>query len=269
MKKRLLFLIPLFIVSLVTFSNATFAWFTEQLHPEVGSLIFNVATQEHLMISTSGKKGEFEDELNFNELYANDKVTLKPLKGVVSDNDILLKNDNGTIANKNDYIKFPLYFSSSTDMDVYLDSRSDMIINIVKNADSIFKDEDVNKIVDSIRIGFLVYNTVKIDNGPNVDTTYTPVNTLVYSENEKTSESYKDVSIGKPYETFSSLRYTNDPDRDVVLFSTKANEVKKIDVFIWLESQDKSCDVKIFDAKLTIEMVFFGNQIVEGGASEE
>jgi len=269
MKNRLTLLIALFIVSLVTFSSATFAWFTEQLHPEVGNLTFNVATQEHLMISTTGKKGEFEDELSFNELYSNDDVTLKPLKGSVSDNAILLKNTNDTIANKNDYIQFPLYFSSSTDMDVYLDSKSDKIINIVKNADSIFKDEDINKIVDSLRIGFLVYNTVKIDNGPNVDTTYTPVDTLVYSENEKTNESYKDVTTGKPYETFTSLRYTNDSDRDVVLFSTKANEVKKIDVFIWLESQDKSCEVKIFDAKLTIEMVFFGNQIVEGGASEE
>ena len=62
MKNRLTLLIALFIVSLVTFSSATFAWFTEQLHPEVGNLTFNVATQEHLMISTTGKKGEFEDE---------------------------------------------------------------------------------------------------------------------------------------------------------------------------------------------------------------
>ena len=271
MRKRLMLLISLFIVSLVSFSSATYAWFSEQLHPEVGSLIFNVATQENIMISTSGNKGTFKDVINFEELYSND-ITLKPLKGIVEENSISLVNDGGFAVNQNgNYIKFSLYFSSSTNMDVYLNgSDSGTVIDIVRNNTSIFDDSDINKIVDCVRIGFLIYSTNEVPNSSGgFDIVYDPLETLVYSDNVKDITSYKNSN--KTYDTFTKadIGFENDPSRDIVLFSTEANNVYKMDVFIWIESEDVNCDVSVFDARLQINLRFFGNQISEGGASEE
>lgn len=267
MKKRLMFLIALVIVSLVTFSNATFAWFSKQYNPQVSNLKFNVLTQENMMISKTGQPGTFKDEIPFNELVGQ-SVTLKPVDGKITENSIEMYSEGELITDQTlTYIKFPLYFSGSNDMDVYLKgSLGGTVIDIIKTQNNNFTEEEISKMVDSIRIGFLAYSTREIPTGSGTtEVTYTPLYTNVYSVNEKTDESYsKDGNPGlKPYETFTSLGHTEGALNDVVLLNVQANKVSKLDVYIWLENQDKSCEQSIFNTQLRVNLRFLAVNVEE------
>lgn len=255
MKKKLLFLISLTIVCLVTFSNAAFAWFTKQYNPSVDGVRFNVATQENIMISTTGNKGTFNDNLKFSE-FVTQSLTLLPREGVISENHISIQ-DNGYEVNANqNYIKIPLYFYASNDMDVYLEgSTSGTVIDPVTVDNSITDSTQVNKIVDSMRIGFLAYSTRETPTSSGIEISYDPIKTNVYSVNAKTNASYVD---GLKYETFNNIGHTEGILDDVVLLSVKANKVSKLDVYIWLEKNDINCIENIPSSLIQINLRFLG-----------
>lgn len=261
-----MFLMALVIVSLVTFSNATFAWFSKQYNPQVTDLKFNVLTQENMMISKTGEAGTFKDEISFNELVGNN-VTLKPVDGKITENSIEMYKDGELVDHTLTYIKFSLFFSGSNDMDVYLKgSLGGTVIDIIKTQNNNFTEEQIAKMVDSIRIGFLAYSVREIPTGSGTsEITYTPLSTNVYSVNEKTDESYsKDGKPGlKPYETFTSLGHTEGALNDVVLLNVKANKVSKMDIYIWLENQDKSCEQSIFNTQLRVNLRFLAVNVEE------
>ena len=254
MKKRLMFLISLVIVSLVTFSSATYAWFSKQYNPQVDNLSFNIATQENMMISKSGAPGTFKDNISFAELVGDNNITLKPLKGNVGENSIVLSDNLGVVGETGNYIKFTLYFSGSNDMDIYLaGSISGTVVDVIKVENSIFTDEQIVKFVDSMRIGFIAYSTRETPTSSGLEISYDPIFTNVYATKEKTDASYEGGL--KPYDTFSSIGYTERED-DVILLSTHANRVSKLDVYIWLEDEDVNCNESIFNSKLQINLRF-------------
>ena len=253
MKKRMILLIVLCFVSLITFCGATYAGFSKQYNPKIDGLNFTVATQENMMISTTGEKGTFKDNIDFSDLVPN-SVTLNPLKGNVTENSITLFDGNYIAQENNNYIKFTLYFSGSNDMDIYLEgSTSGTVIDTLKIENSIFTDEQIAKIVDSLRIGFVAYSTREIPTGNEVEIRYDPIDTNVYSLNEKNDSSYKTF---KPYETFNNIGHTSGILNDVVLLETNANKVSKMDIFIWLESEDINCNESIFNSMLQINLRF-------------
>lgn len=263
MKKKLLFLISLTIVCLVTFSNAAFAWFTKQYNPSVDGVRFNVATQEHIMISTTGNKGTFNDNISFSE-FVNQSLTLLPLEGVVSENKISIQ-DGGYEVNQNEhYIKLSLYFYASNDMDVYLEgSTSGTVIDPITVDNSITDQNQVDKIVDSMRIGFLSYYTRETPTSSGIEISYDPVKTNIYSVNEKTNASYVG---GLRYETFNNIGHTEGILDDVVLLSVSANKVSKLDVYIWLEKKDVNCVENIPSSLVQINLRFLGVK-TEGAGS--
>jgi len=261
MRKRITFLLILSIVSLITFSGATYAGFSKQYNPQVDDLQFVVATQENMMISTSGEPGTFKDNIPFSDL-VSDSVTLHPVEGVVSENDISLYY-GGSLANTSNYIKFSLYFSGSNDMDIYLEgSTSGTVIDSIKIPNSPFTEEQTSKIIDSLRIGFLAYTTRETPTGSGIEISYDPIHTNVYAVNEKTNESYEGNNM--TYSTFDDLGY-NERAEDVILLSTQANKVSKMDVFIWLEDKDVSCELSIFNVLLQINLRFFAVNNESGG----
>ena len=254
MKKRLMFLISLVIVSLVAFSNATFAWFSKQYNPQVDDLRFNIATQENMMISKTGDAGTFKDEIPFSEL-VGETVTLRPVDGKITENSITMYNGSDPATQSYTYIKFSLYFSGSNDMDVYLrGSTGGTVVDALKIENSIFTDEQIAKMVDSLRIGFLAYSTRETPTGSGTEINYDPLYANVYSVKEKSDSNYK--SGLKPYETFTSLGHTEGTLDDVVLLSVAANKVSKMDVYIWLENQDVNCNESIFNAALQVNLRF-------------
>lgn len=254
MKKKLMFLISLAIVSLVSFSNATYAWFSKQYNPQVADLKFNIATQEYMMISKTGDVGTFKDEIPFSEL-VGDNVTLRPVDGVISENNISLLSGGQNAPQSYTYIKFSLYFSGSNDMNVYLrGSTGGTVVDSIKIENSIFSNEQIEKMIDSLRIGFLAYTTRETPTGSGTQISYDPLYTNVYSVKEKNDSNYK--SGLKPYETFNNLGHTEGALDDVVLLNVMANKVSKLDVFIWLENQDVSCNESLFNVLLQVNLRF-------------
>lgn len=260
MRKKITFLAILCVVCVLTFSSATYAGFSKQYNPQVDNLQFSVATQENMMISTSGNAGTFRDNIPFSELI-EENITLNPVAAVVSENSINLF-DGANVANQNDYIKFTLYFSGSNDMDVYLaGSTAGTVVDSIKIENSIFTTEQINKMIDSIRIGFLAYTTRETPTGSGIEINYDPIKTNIYSVNAKTDASYVG---GLTYNTFTNIGHTQGILEDVVLLSTHANKVSKLDVYIWLESKDVSCMESIFNSSLKINLRFLAVNVESG-----
>ncbi len=262
MKKKIAFLLALCMVSLMAFSGATYAGFSKQYNPQIDGLQFGVATQENMMISTTGIPGTFKDNIAFSDLITNN-VTLHPVEGVVSENEIALMFAGNT-ASASSYIKFTLYFSGSNDMDIYLEgSTSGTVVQPVVIENSIFTTEQVNKMADSLRIGFLAYSTRETPTGSGIEISYDPIKTNIYSVNPKTDASYEG---GLNYNTFTTIGHTQGILDDVVLLNTKANKVSKMDVYIWLEDKDINCNESIFNSMLKINLRFLAVNVEgEGG----
>ena len=265
MRKRLLFLMSLTIVCLVTFSSAAFAWFTKQYNPSVDDMVLSVATQEHIMVSSTGAKGSFHDKLSFDDLVDEDSLVLTPLNGVVNENSISIQNNGYEVTANENYIKLSLYFYASNDMDVYLaGSPSGRVVDYVEVDNSITDQTQVNKIINSLRIGFLAYSTRETPTSNGIVVDYDPIHTNVYSVNEKTPESY--VGGIKPYNTFTSIGHTEGIEDDVVLFSVEASKVSKLDVFIWLEKNDVDCIENVPNSLVKINLRFLGVNTEEAGS---
>jgi hypothetical protein len=265
MKKKVSFLIVLCIVSLMAFSGATYAGFSKQYNPQVDDLKFTVATQENMMISTTGDKGSFKDNIAFSDLIEGDAI-LNPVAGRITENNISLYYD-GNVSSPDNYIKFSLYFSGSNDMDIYLaGSTSGTVVDPIELETSIFTPEQVEKMVDSLRIGFLAYSTREIPTGSGIEISYDPIKTNVYSVNPKTDASYVG---GLTYNTFTNIGHTEGILDDVVLLSTKANKVSKMDIYIWLESNDVNCSESIFNTILKINLRFFAFNVESGGNNSQ
>lgn len=264
MSKKISFLLVLCMVSLLAFSGATYAGFSKQYNPSVNGLQFGVATQENMMISTTGMPGTFKDNIAFSDLIEGE-VTLHPLEGVVSENSISLLYDSST-ASINSYIKFTLYFSGSNDMDVYLaGSTSGTVVDTIKVENSQFTPSQIEKMVDSIRIGFLAYSTRETPTGSGIEVNYDPLKTNVYSVNPKTDASYED---GLKYNTFTNIGHTEGILDDVVLLKTQANKVSKMDIYIWLEDKDINCNESIFNSILKVNLRFLAVNVESGGNSD-
>jgi len=262
MSKKLMFLLSLVVVSLVTFSSATFAWFSKQYNPQVDNLSLGIRTQENMMISTSGVAGTFKDNISFNEL-VGDSVTLEPVNGVIGENSISIYEDGNLVSPDGKYVKFSLYFSGSDNMNVYLaGSLSGTVVDVIRIENSIFTDAQIAKMVDSLRIGFLAYTTRETPTSSGTEISYEPSDANVYSVNEKTVDSYKVVENGVlPYETFTNIGHTEGILNDVVLLNVNANKVSKLDVYIWLENNDVNCDESIFNTMLRINLRFLAVKI--------
>lgn len=264
MKRKIAFLLVLCMVSLLAFSGATYAGFSKQYNPQVDNLQFTVNTQENMMISTSGAAGTFRDNIAFSDL-VNGEVDLTPVEGNVEFNSINLKHA-GNPASADSYIKFSLYFSGSNDMDVYLEgSVSGTVIDIIPVDNNIFTPEQITKMIDSLRIGFLAYSTREVPTSSGIEIYYDPIETNVYSVNEKIDASY--VGGIKPYNTFSNTGHTSGILDDVVLLSVAANKISKLDVFIWLEGNDVNCNEDIFNSLLQVNLRFLAVKNESGGTN--
>lgn len=260
--KKIAFLMVLCLVALVAFTGATYAKFSEQYNPEVDGLQFGVANQEHLMISKTGEVGTFEDKLDFSEFVTN-PVTLNPLEGKVDTTNLSINLYDGQfVASENDnYIKFTLYFTGSSKMKVSLKgSTFGKVVDIIGGS-NINSNEQVENIIKSLRIGFLGYNTREVPTGTgSVEYEYDPIRVNVYSVHEK--QDFIDYEGIMPYQTFSNISHEG-LAQNVTLLETNANEISKMDIYIWLESEDKSCYAEqISDATLQINLRFLA-EIVE------
>ena len=235
-------LITIFITVMVCFSTLIYGRFTRQYNPEVTGFGVSIATQENMLVSFDGRNGTFTDTLDLEDLDQYEDVvdvTLYPLSATVQ------PTGDGTYeelafppGSEGKYISFPLYFLGSDDMNIYLKGNrgGEVIASAGSTANASFSQEDRTRIMKNIRIGFLTYASTYQTSGENASVMYSelPVDVNVYSQ---------DGIDNTSYETFNSLGYQNSAD-DVVLATTKSQEITRMDVVIWLEEEGLDASVQ-------------------------
>ena len=234
--KNMSLLIVVFATVMFCFSTLIYSRFTRQYNPEVGGFGVSVSSQDNMMISATGEKGTFSDYIKLEQLVVDKEVTLSPLTGAVESTadgtyQQLVLTDQGVIAPSSKYLSFSLYFLSSQDMNLYLKGSrgGEVVILDDSNANHHFTTEERTRLLKGIRIAFSSYSTTYQPSGVDTNVVYStlPISTKVYSQ---------DVVESSGYTTFNSLGYTNTAN-DVILATTKKQEVMKLDVKIWLEEE--------------------------------
>lgn len=232
--KNTTWIMLMFVLTMICCSSLIYGGFTRQYNPRVREFGISVASQENMMISSSGEKGTFSDYIKLEELVSNQEVTLSPLVGKVektSDEtyEDLKLTHNGDSAEVEKYMKFSLYFLGSNDMNLYLKGNTggQVVVFDDSTADHSFTSSERVRLLNNIRIAFLTYSTTYQPSSVDTTIVYStlPIATNIYSLEATETENYK---------TFNTLGYTNTAS-DVILATTKKQEITKIDVVIWLE----------------------------------
>ena len=255
--KKMSIILSVFILTLIAFAPVVYAGFSRQFNPEVKKFGITIGTHENIMISSNGNKGTFKDSLSANEIINDREITVDTLTGKVTHTvdgeyeNLILTDASGTNADSNKYFTFELYFLSTRNMNVYLNSSSGAIIELDEStADSSFSDEDRTKLLDGVRIAFLSYSTIYKDAGSIYEAQYSeePVSVNVYSRTGIDTDNY---------ETFNRLDYSNNPELDTILFTTEKEKVTKVEVVIWVESEGLDVNLTAM-CNFTLSMKFNG-----------
>ena len=232
--KNTTWIMVMFLLTMICCSSLIYGGFTRQYNPRVRDFGISVASQENMMISSTGQRGTFSDYIKLEELVSDQEVTLSPLVGKVDKTtdetyENLILTEGGSNANTSKYMRFSLYFLGSSDMNLYLKGNTggEVVVFDDSTADHSFTNSERARLLDNIRIAFLTYSTTYQPSSVDTTIVYStlPIATNVYSLEVTETENYK---------TFNTLGYTN-TSSDVILATTKKQEITKIDVVIWLE----------------------------------
>jgi hypothetical protein len=268
LKKLSLYICTLILT--ISISGVAYAGFSRQYTPEVKGFGIQVATQENMLISTTGEAGSFKDIVTYDELLESTHTNLLPLKATVEPtdnqyNNITLRNnsdatryttkwDEALFENTNsEYIAFNLFFTSSDNMNLYL--GNDRVRNIITIDESAtgnlsFTSEQKEKLLSSMRIGFFTYETTyPIDySGLHIKYSPSPVKANVYATTT-TNDTYSSYM-------FNQVGYNTTTGDGTVIATTKPGSATKIKVVIWLESANLDTTLLTAIAHLRFNIAF-------------
>lgn len=265
--KKLSLMICMFTLML-SVSTVAYAAFTRQYTPQVKPFSITVATQENMLISSTGDTGDFADMVNFSDLIPTTVTNLQPLEGVVelTGNDyenLTLKDgtnvvytskdpdDNVNVNNK--YIEFNLYFIGSSDMNLYLGNdtvRTIISLDESSYANLSFTTAQKQTLLSSMRVAFLTYATTYPEDYTGLHIRYSdsPVSANIYKTTAST-DTYSDY-------VFSQVGYNTVTHEGTVLAATERNQITKIKVVIWLESANLDTTILSAIADLKFNIAF-------------
>ena len=266
--KKLSLYISVFILT-ISVSSVVYAGFTRQYTPQVKSFGITVATQENMLISTTGTPSTFADMVQFSDLVSSTDTNIQPLEATIEEtgNDytnLTLKDSGGntvyTSKNADDnvnvnekYIAFNLYFIGSSNMNLYL--GNDSVRNIItldesSTANLSFTATQKQTLLSSMRIAFLTYATTHPEDYTGVHIRYSdsPVSANIYSVSA-TSDTYEDYM-------FTEVGYNTTTREGTILAETIKNETTKIKVVIWLEGANLDTSILSAIADLRFNIAF-------------
>ena len=266
--KKLSLYICIFVLT-ISVSSVVYAGFTRQYTPQVKSFGITVATQENMLISTTGEPSTFADMVQFSDLVSSTDTNIQPLEATIEEtgNDytnLILKDSGGNTVytsktsddnvNVNEkYIEFNLYFIGSSDMNLYL--GNDSVRNIItldesSTANLSFTATQKQTLLSSMRIAFLTYATTYPED-------YTGIN-IRYSDSPVSANIYSVSATGDTYEDymFTEVGYNTTTREGTILAETIKNETTKIKVVIWLEGANLDTSILSAIADLKFNIAF-------------
>ncbi len=257
--KKFSFLLSLMLITAISVGTIAFAaGFSRQFNPEIEDFSITIGTHDSIMVSPNGNEGSFKDILRASDVINNRNVSVDALRGKVThtvdeeySNIELFQKDSNSTAASWQYLKFELYFISTRDMNVYLNSDSGAIVELDSStADGLFNDAAREDLLSSVKIGFAAYSTIYQD----VETEYLPH----YSSEPVSVNVYSPSGEDLPdYNTFKKLGYSNNSEEDTILFKAEKEKITKLEVYIWVEAEELDTNLSAL-CNLKISMTFDG-----------
>jgi hypothetical protein len=251
LRKRRSLIIFLSIITILSMTTATYAWFTVNTFAGVQDFELDISTDDDLRVSMENHGSDIS---RYTHILTNDMINSylkknynKQIKDVVLDpvtssNGKSFKYQNGKEAKPNDtdsYFEFECYFIATKAMHVHLtteegtDEEGEKIHGTKVESDSPAPKNDV---VKANRISFEAANA---------------------TGNAKTYEPNKGRSVTSlsTFDLPSGTMTYNDSNN---LFTLEKLTPRKVTVRLWLEGEDPECVNRIQGANLSVRLGFLG-----------
>ncbi|MBR1482489.1 MAG: hypothetical protein IJ598_05915 [Ruminococcus sp.] len=241
-RKRLIVFIA--IITLLSMTTSTVAWFTINTFAGVDSLDIHISVAAQLKVAMHdygtdlSRYGKVITNEMIDEFLAGDNTRLEDiiLDPVTTSDGVRFTNKGGTQRerNKRSFLEFDCYFIATEDMWVHLttedaDEQRDTGTRVTSDSPS-----PQNEVTDCSRVGFTTDSngTACFENNKgaavtSLSTFDLPSGTMVYSDNTR-------------------------------LFHLDEMTPKKVTVRLWIEGEDPQCDDDVQDADLQVRMSFVG-----------
>ncbi len=242
-RKRLIIFIA--IITLLSMTTSTVAWFTVNTFAGVKVFELHISTADDLRVSMENHGSDISQYTHVitNEMVNtylgryNTKLDDMLLAPVTTGNGSTYTFQNGTVAEENKrgtYLQFKCWFIGTREMYVHLTTEgvaNDENQGVDGTKVSTTSPAPQNEIVEAIRVGFGSDNGFKAYE-PNRGAQVTSITTF-------------DLPSGQ-------MVYGNDNQ----LFHLDALTPKEVTVTVWMEGEDPQCDNDVQGAQLTLQLSF-------------
>lgn len=244
LKSRRRLIVFIAILTLLSMSTSTVAWFTINTFAGVDTLDVHIRVASQLKVAMH----DYGTDLNkyvktitnemINEFLAGDNTKLSDIEldPVTSSNGTRFTTKNGTERRRNDksFLEFDCYFIATEDMWVHLTTED--ADNQRDTGTRVWSDSPApqNEVVSCTRVSYTTSS-----NG-----------TTTFENNKGTQVT--------PLRTFDLPKGTMVYSNDTRLFHLEEMTPKKVTMRVWIEGEDPECDDDVQRADLQIRMSFVG-----------
>lgn len=245
-KKRKRLIVFVAIITLLSMTTATVAWFTVNTFAGVDKLDLNISLAAQLKVSMENHGKDLE---KYGKVITNEMIDDYLKKHGSSLEDTVLDpvttregteftNQRGTVRepNKHSYLEFECYFIATEEMWVHLTTESTKA----------GADDGTKVSTESTGAKADVVNCARVD----FTAEGTGNGTTIYEPNRSTpvnGQTTFDLPSG-------SMVYSN----NTRLFHLNQLEPVKVTVRLWIEGNDPECDDDVQDAQLSVQLGFIG-----------
>ena len=240
-RKRLIIFIA--IITLLSMTTSTVAWFTINTFAGVDTLDVHISVAAQLKVAMHdygtdlSRYGKVITNEMIDEFLAGDNTKLADIKldPVTTTDGVRLTNRGGTVREPNNksYLEFECYFIASEPMWVHLTTETSDLAGDVGTQVTSDSPSPQNEVTRCTRVGF----TTDADG------------TAVYEPNKAgTVNGLNTFDISTPMSYSDSSR----------LFHLDELTPKKVTVRLWVDGEDPECDDDVQEADLKVAMSFVG-----------
>lgn len=244
LKRRKRLIVFVAIITLLSMTTATVAWFTVNTFVGVDTLDLHISVSAQLKVSMEDHGSNLDEYVKVitNEMIdgylAKDNTKLEDiiLDPVTTRTGTPLTNKAGTARepNKRSYLEFECYFIATEDMWVHLTTEA---------AENIEGSEGTNVSTESTGPKADVVNCVRVGFETASD------GTAIYEPNKGAP-----VNGQNTFDLSTPMVYSN----STRLFHLDELTPKKVTIRLWIDGEDPQCDDDVQDADLRVAMSFVG-----------
>lgn len=243
-KRRKLLIVFIAVITVISMTTATVAWFTVNTFAGVDNLDLHISTSAQLKV---GMENYGTDLTKYSKVITNEmidsylakhdtSISKMLLDPVTTSNGVRFVNQGGTVkeANKRSYLEFECYFISTEEMWVHLTTESTKA----------GLDDGTKVSTTSTGPKADVVNCTRVDFSSDEN------GTAIYEPNKATAVNGQ-VTFDLPS---GEMKYSD----NTRLFHLKELTPTKVTIRMWIDGEDPQCDNDVQNAQLSVQLGFIG-----------